>query len=68
MHYNWEKRWNFCEKYYCEDFIISKMPAPQDGWHLEKVLSNGESKHYGTYNKFESAQHVAEDELKSKRR
>lgn len=52
----WVKRWNFLDKYYKGDLVISKISSPVDAWHIEKVDPNGHTiKHLGNYKSLESA-------------
>lgn len=60
----WVKRWNFLDKYYKDDLVISKISSPVDAWHIEKVAPNGHTiKHVGNYRSLEAAMDAAEKYL-----
>ena len=52
----WIKRWDFLDKYYKDDLVISKISSPTNAWHVERVDSNGHTiEHLGNYNSLEAA-------------
>lgn len=67
MNFNWKKRWSFADKWYCNNFVISKITSPSDSWHLEELYDNGQTKkHYGNYSQFDAARYIAESEMKKR--
>ena len=52
----WIKRWDFLDKYYKDDLVISKISSPVNAWHVERVDANGHTiEHLGNYNSLEAA-------------
>ena len=67
----WVKRFNWADKYYKDDYVISAIPGYPDAtkiahWHVEKVRPNGSTiSHLGNYSSLEKAKEVV-DALPSK--
>lgn len=65
--FKWEKRWSFSDALYCEDFVISPTHIPSPLWYVDQVAPNGVTiKHFGSFSNLQSAQYVAEAEMKKR--
>lgn len=65
--FKWEKRWNFSNALYCEDFVISLTHFPSPMWHVEQVAPNGVTiRRFGSFSNVQAAQYVAEAEMKKR--
>ena len=68
----WVKRFNWADKYYKDDYVISAIPGYPDStktsqWHVEKVRPNGTTvSHLGNYSSLDKAKEVV-DALPSKK-